>query len=53
MKRDGRTFYTQEVRGYQVLLWQERGMAYALVADLGWDELFQCAEKLLMIVRYS
>ncbi len=51
--RDGRTFYTQEVRGYQVLLWQERGMAYALVADLGWDELFQCAEGLLQIVRYS
>lgn len=53
VKRDGRTFYTQEVRGYQVLLWEERGMAYALVADLGWDELFQCAEGLLQIVRFS
>ncbi|HEV8662666.1 MAG TPA: zf-HC2 domain-containing protein [Candidatus Methylomirabilis sp.] len=53
VKRDGRTFYTQEVRGYQLLLWQERGMAYALVADLGWDELFQCAEGLLQILRYS
>ncbi len=53
VKRDGRTFYTQEARGYQVLLWEEREMAYALVADLGWDELFQCAEGLLQIVRYS
>lgn len=53
VKRDGRTFYTQEARGYQVLLWEEREMAYALVADLGWDELFQCAEGLLQIVRFS
>jgi anti-sigma factor RsiW len=53
VKRDGRTFYTQEARGYQVLLWEERETAYALVADLGWDELFQCAEGLLQIVRYG
>lgn len=51
--RDGRTFYTQEVRGYQVLLWHEGEMAYALVADLGWDELFQCAAGLLRMGPFS
>lgn len=51
--RDGRTFYTQEVRGYQVLLWHEGEMAYALVGDLGWDELFQCAAGLLQMAPFS
>ncbi|MCI0370393.1 MAG: zf-HC2 domain-containing protein [candidate division NC10 bacterium] len=53
VERGGRTFYVQEVRGYQVLFWQEGEMAYGLVADLGWDELFLCAEGLLQIVSFS
>jgi anti-sigma factor RsiW len=51
--RDGRTFYTQEIRGYQVLLWHEGEIAFALVADLGWDELFQCAAGLLRLGPFS
>lgn len=43
-RREGRAFLTGEHRGQQILLWESGGMTYALVSDVGWDELFQCAQ---------
>jgi anti-sigma factor RsiW len=34
---------TGDDRGRQILLWEHGEMVYALVSDVGWDELFQCA----------
>jgi anti-sigma factor RsiW len=43
IQRYGRTFLTGEYRGQQIILWEGGKMTYALVSDVGWDELFQCA----------
>ena len=44
MQRYGRTFQTGEYQMRHVVLWESGKMTYALVSDLGWDELFKCAE---------
>jgi len=44
IRRNGRTFLTGEYLMKQILLWESGKMTYALVSDVGWDELFQCAE---------
>ncbi len=44
IQRNGRTFLTGEYRGQQIILWERADVTYALVANVGWDELFQCAE---------
>jgi hypothetical protein len=43
IRRDGRVFLVGESTGQQMLLWDRGEMLYALVSDVGWDELFQCA----------
>ncbi len=46
IRRGAKTFLMGEHRGQQILLWEsENGskMTYALVSDVGWDELFECA----------
>lgn len=44
IRRDGRTFLIGEYQGHQILLWRHgNDMTYALVSNVGWDELFQCA----------
>ena len=43
IRRDGQVFFAGESRGQQMLLWDRGEMMYALVSDIGWDELFQCA----------
>ncbi len=42
IRRDGQVFFAGEDRGQQILLWDRGEMMYALVSDVGWDELFQC-----------
>lgn len=37
-------FRTVEYRGQQILLWESDEMTYAMVANVGWDELYQCAQ---------
>jgi anti-sigma factor RsiW len=44
IRRNGRTFLTGEYLMKQILLWKSGEMTYALVSDVGWDELFKCAE---------
>ncbi len=44
MQRYGRTFLTGEYQMRRVVLWENGKMMYALVSDVGWDELFKCAE---------
>jgi anti-sigma factor RsiW len=43
VRRNGRTFLTGEYQMKQILLWESGNMTYALVSDVGWDELFECA----------
>ncbi|MEE9152714.1 MAG: zf-HC2 domain-containing protein [candidate division NC10 bacterium] len=43
IRREGRSFRTGEHQGQQILLWGSGEMTYALVSDVGWDELFDCA----------
>ncbi|MFQ5804045.1 MAG: anti-sigma factor family protein [Candidatus Methylomirabilales bacterium] len=43
IRRNGRTFLTGEYQMKQILLWESGHMTYALVSDVGWDELFECA----------
>ncbi len=47
IRRDGRTFLTGEYRGQQMLLWESGNMTYVLISNVGWSELFQCAEVFL------
>ena len=35
----GRKVHIVEQKGYNLLLWQDRGLTYALVSDLSLDEL--------------
>lgn len=44
IRRDGQVFLAVESRGQQMLLWGQGGMVYALVSDVGWDALFECAQ---------
>ena len=44
IRRDGRIFLTGEYLMKQILLWKSGKMTYVLVSDVGWDELFKCAE---------
>lgn len=44
IRRNGRTFLTGEYLMKQILLWKSGKMTYVLVSDVGWDELFKCAE---------
>ncbi|MFQ5846716.1 MAG: anti-sigma factor family protein [Candidatus Methylomirabilales bacterium] len=43
IRRDGRSFLSGEYQGQQILLWESGKTTYALVSDVGWDEIFQCA----------
>ena len=43
IRRQDRVFRTGEYQGQQILLWDSGEMTYALVSDVGWDELFDCA----------
>lgn len=40
-------FRTAEYRGHQILLWESDEMTYAMVANIGWDELLKCAKAFL------
>ena len=39
----GMVFYTAAYQGKHILLWDSRDMTYALVSDIGWDHLVECA----------
>lgn len=43
VRREGRILRAGEYRGQQILLWENGETGYALVSDVGWDELYQCA----------
>jgi anti-sigma factor RsiW len=43
IRQEGRTFLIGEYQGQRILLWDSNKMTYALVSDVGWEELFQCA----------
>ena len=44
IRKNGRTFLTGEHQGKQTVFWKSGTMTYALVSNVGWDELFQCAK---------
>jgi anti-sigma factor RsiW len=44
VRRQGQVFLAFESEGQQMLLWGQGDMLYALVSDVGWDALFQCAQ---------
>ena len=44
VRRHGQVFLAFESEGQQMLLWSQGGMLYALVSDVGWDALFECAQ---------
>jgi anti-sigma factor RsiW len=43
IRRDGQIFLAVEFQGQQMLLWDREEMVYAMVSDVGWDPLFECA----------
>jgi anti-sigma factor (TIGR02949 family) len=43
IRQECMVFRTAEYMGRQILLWDSGEMTYALVSDVGWDELVQCA----------
>ncbi|MFQ5881496.1 MAG: anti-sigma factor family protein [Candidatus Methylomirabilales bacterium] len=43
IRRADRAFLVGEYRGQRMVLWDRGGVTYALVSNVGWDELFQCA----------
>ncbi len=51
IERDAQIFLAAELSGQQILLWQRGEMMYALVADVGWDALFQCARAFFETVE--
>ncbi len=44
VRRHGQIFLAFESEGQQMVLWSQGGMLYALVSDVGWDALFECAQ---------
>ncbi|HET7853468.1 MAG TPA: zf-HC2 domain-containing protein [Candidatus Methylomirabilis sp.] len=42
-RKQGQVFLAFESEGQQMLLWGQGEMVYALVSDVGWDDLFECA----------
>ena len=46
---DGR-FYVTEVKGAEVVLWTQGGLAYALVSSLDRQALLECADTLWRLV---
>lgn len=51
IERDAQMFLAAELSGQQILLWQRGEMMYALVSDIGWDALFQCARAFFETAR--
>lgn len=51
IRQEGRAFQAGEYRGKQVLLWESGHMTYALVSDMGWAELFRCAQVFFQAVH--
>ncbi len=49
---DGR-FYVTEVKGAEVVLWTQRGLAYALVSSLDRQALLECADTVWRLVVSS
>lgn len=43
-RRQGQVFLAFESEGQQMLLWGQGEMVYALVSDVGWAALFECAQ---------
>ncbi|MGH7382455.1 MAG: anti-sigma factor family protein [Candidatus Methylomirabilales bacterium] len=44
VRRHGQVFLAFESEGQEMLLWGQGEMLYALVSDVGWDALFECAQ---------
>jgi len=44
VRRHGQVLLAFESEGQQMLLWGQGEMLYALVSDVGWDALFECAQ---------
>jgi anti-sigma factor RsiW len=43
-RKQGQVFLAFESEGQQMLLWGQGEMVYALVSDVGWGALFECAQ---------
>lgn len=43
-RKQGQVFLAFESEGQQMLLWGQGEMVYALVSDMGWNALFECAQ---------
>lgn len=51
VRQECMVFRRAEYQGKQILMWDSGEMTYALVSDVGWDELIQCAQVFFQVAK--